>query len=560
MDKQRNRRARIIKLFGLSILILFAGFVLWYQVDTRISLPAVDTSIVGQLERIKSGPDNYAVGNNWLRKNEFGLWEMYVEGPPFEMGVAAGKLTEELIYNQEKAFVEKIRELVPSDAYLKFLKYFIKFFNRDIDEYILPEYQEEIFGISFSCSDDFDFIGTNYDRMLNYHGAHDIGHALQDLMLVGCTSFAANMGFSDSSLIVGRNFDFYINEAFAEDKIVCFVNPQNGYKFTYVTWASFIGVVSGMNEQGLTVTINAGKSDIPLKAATPISLLAREILQYAGNIDEAVAIAKKRNTFVAESLLIGSATDNRAVIIEKAPGKLGVFKTDAQSLVCSNHFQSEAFSDDQANLKHISVTASAYRQERAEELILMRDTITPLKAAEILRDRNGLNDNSIGIGNEKAMAQMISHHSVILQPLRRKFWVSTQPYQFGEYLGYDLDEVFNDRYHDPGLALYDTLLTIPADQFLETENYFDYLLFKERILLVKKSMKDGTPLDDKLVNSIPTLNPDYYLGYVLAGDYFTSVDSTEKALAFYLFSLNKEFEKYSQRQKVKEKIKKLQKR
>jgi len=220
MDRQRNRRSRIIKLFGLSILVLLAGFVLWYQVDTRISLPEVDTTIVTQLERIELGPDNYAVGNNWLRKNEFGLWEMYVEGPPFEMGVAAGKLTEELIYNQEKAFVEKIRELVPSDAYLKFLKYFIKFFNRDIDEYILPEYQEEIFGISFSCSDDFDFIGTNYDRMLNYHGAHDIGHALQDLMLVGCTSFAANMGFSDSSLIVGRNFDFYINEAFAEDKIV----------------------------------------------------------------------------------------------------------------------------------------------------------------------------------------------------------------------------------------------------------------------------------------------------------------------------------------------------
>ncbi len=80
-------------------------------------------------------------------------------------------------------------------------------------------------------------------------------------------SFAANMGFADSSLIIGRNFDFYINDAFAEDKIVCFENPDKGYQFAYITWASMIGVVSGMNNQGLTVTINAGKSDIPYKAA-----------------------------------------------------------------------------------------------------------------------------------------------------------------------------------------------------------------------------------------------------------------------------------------------------
>jgi len=78
-------------------------------------------------------------------------------------------------------------------------------------------------------------------------------------------------------MIIGRNFDFYINDDFAKEKIVSFCNPSQGYKFMYVTWGGFTGVVSGMNEKGLTVTINAAKSDIPSGSATPVSLVAKKL-------------------------------------------------------------------------------------------------------------------------------------------------------------------------------------------------------------------------------------------------------------------------------------------
>ena len=237
------------------------------------------------------------------------MWEAYIEGKPFERGVAFGQLTKELLYYQETSFVEQIRELVPSDNYLKVLKYFIAFFNRNLDKHIPDEYKDEIYGTSFACNPEYDFIGSGYQRQLNYHAAHDIGHALQGLNMVACTSFSVwDDQSADSSLLVGRNFDFYMGKKFAENKIVCFVNPSAGYKFMMVTWADLIGVVSGMNEKGLTVTINAAKSTIPSQAATPVTILAREIIQYASTIEEAYAIAEKRKLFVSESIMIGSAT------------------------------------------------------------------------------------------------------------------------------------------------------------------------------------------------------------------------------------------------------------
>jgi isopenicillin-N N-acyltransferase-like protein len=257
-----------------------------------------------------------------LRRSDSGLWELYVEGEPFERGVVNGKLTRELVIKQEDAFSEQINLMVPSGPYRHFLKYLIGWFNRNLAENVTQEYQEEIYGVSLSASDQYDYIGSNYQRLMNYHAAHDIGHALQNMALVGCTSFGTwNSRSADSSLIVGRNFDFFVGDKFAEDKIVAFMNPTQGHKFMMVTWGGMTGVVSGMNEKGLTVTLNAAKSDIPSGSATPISLVGREILQYAQNIEEALAIARKRHTFVSESILIGSAQDNKAAVIEKNAGR-----------------------------------------------------------------------------------------------------------------------------------------------------------------------------------------------------------------------------------------------
>ena len=268
-------------------------------------------------------------GSSSLRIDPDGLYEMRVCGGPFERGEAIGKLGEDLLYQQEKAFADKLFEMVPSSRYRAFLHYFITIFNRRMGASVPLEYRQEIKAMSASCTHEFDEFGSPYERQMQYHSAHDIGHVMQDYMLVGCTSFAVwGRESADSSLLIARNFDFYMGEEFAKNKLVLFEKPDSGYAYVSVTWPGMLGVVSGMNTQGLAVTINASKLEVPSSSATPISILVKSILQYASNIEEAETIAASFKTFVCESILVGSANDGRAVIIEKTPSAMGVYSPD----------------------------------------------------------------------------------------------------------------------------------------------------------------------------------------------------------------------------------------
>ncbi len=546
----------------LVIFIIFYGiicsFLAYFHITVDQGHPSINVATLENQERIEIAKDYYHFNNNWLRKNKWGLWEMYLEGNGYERGLAHGKLTKELIEFQEQVFVDKINQLIPSPSYIRLLRNIIAWFNRDIETYIPQEYKDEIYGISKSCNSRFNYIGPAYRRILNYHGAHDIGHALQNLALVGCTSFAVNQNDSNNDLVLGRNFDFYVSDDFAKNVIVAHINPSTGYSFTYITWASFIGVASGINEKGLTVTINAAKSVYPTESAMPISLLAREILQYASNIDEAIAIAHKRKLFVSESIHIGSAKDNTSAIIEKTPDTLDVFKNNKTYLVCTNHFQGQLLGNTKLNKEDMAESPSVYRQKRCEELIKNRPKPSIIQIAEILRDRKGINNKIIGNGNEKAMNQLISHHSIIFNPAKQLLWISTHPYQLGEYLAYsNLD--FKPYESIKNYSLEIDSLIIPADSFLYSQEYKNYKVFKENKSKLQTTLFKGINIDkfDKFANEIINNNPNYYYGYMIIGDYYYEHENMEKAKEFYKKSLKLEIEHRSSIIKMKKRIQEI---
>lgn len=506
-------------------IIICTGLLLVSSCGVSNSLHDIpDVSMYNEILPVREeiSDSSFTTQNGYLTKNEFEQWELYVEGDPYEIGLNTGSLTQELFKQQEHAFLSTVDAMVPSKFKQYLLRKMLSWYNRKMYLHVPEEYKAEILGISKFAGDDYDYVADDYLRILYFHSAHDIGHALQDLMLVGCSSFAAwGNKTEDGNLIVGRNFDFFAGDEFSKNKIIAFVRPLDGYNFMSVNWPGMIGVVSGMNDQGLTVTINAGKSDIPWVAKTPISILTREILQYASNIEEAIVIAKKRQVFVSESIFIGSANDNCAITIEVSPNNFGVYEVDnSNQLICSNHFQSEAYAEDEKNLKHKAESHSQYRYDRMEELLNATPKLTPQIAVDILRDKSGLNNTSIGYGNEKALNQLIAHHAVVFKPESRLVWVSSNPYQLGAFSAYNLNTVFSKaNLNTQAEPLNNAQLTIEKDPFLYTQaynNYEDYRVLRRQVL---NAINNHEHLSPSTLQKLESINPDYWEGYYLVGIY-----------------------------------------
>ncbi|MBI4649330.1 MAG: DUF2062 domain-containing protein [Bacteroidia bacterium] len=543
-------------LAGIFVLSIIIGLIVFWRM-VIIRTPKHKLPDIYYREKIKAGEDFYLCGRNWLNRNKYGLWELYIEGNALERGIAAGKLTEELIEEQENIFYRQLNEFVKSLKYLHLLRLIIAWINRKIDKFIDEEFRKEIFGISLYAPKKYRFIAENYQRYLNYHAAHDIGRVLQDMQLTACTAFAAwGNKTANRSIIAGRNFDFYLGGDFSRSKIISFYNPDIGYPFVMIGWGGMVGVVSGMNMAGLTLTINGAISKIPHYATTPTSILGREIIQFASTINEAYIIAEKRKLFVSESYLICSAKENRAVIIEKNPYTTSLYETSNDFIVCTNHFQSDIFKNDAMNRENIEKSDSVARFNRVTELIQKNQNIDPHTIATILRNRYGYEDKAIGLGNEKTINQMIGHHSVIFSPGDLKIWFSTYPYQLGEYICYDLKKIISEY---SGLSvkaeIFEQEKTIPADPFITTAEYKNFIRFRKNISPIPNERnRYNKNFDEKDLPELISSNPEYYSVYNIAGDYYSAKNNYLNALHYYKIALSKEISTAWEKERIEKKL------
>jgi len=102
---------------ALGIFLLICLILGVYAVSvSRFKPPAITDSSVLKIETNHVDNSLYIIENDWIKKNEYGLYEMYVSGGPYERGVKNGKLSRQQIIDQEIAFTSQIKQMFPAMA------------------------------------------------------------------------------------------------------------------------------------------------------------------------------------------------------------------------------------------------------------------------------------------------------------------------------------------------------------------------------------------------------------------------------------------------------------
>lgn len=508
----------VLLLWGVMLALMFR----WVAKEPVL---AETPAIVTQVPETRG--DRVYLGQNWFGKRE-GLPVLYLTGTPFEMGYANGVLTQKQIHRQEDSVVALLNHVAPYRWIQFTLEFFVTYKNRHMTEHITPDLQLEMLGIARGCPDGHPEMGPYYNRILNYHGAQDISYMLMNSPLIrrGCTAFGAwGAATTENHLLCGRNFDWEADPVFDEDRLLIFCEPKNGIAFVSLAWAGMAGCVSGMNREGVSITVNGAPSDLPSDAAVPTCLVAREVLEHAHNLAEATDIIRQRKVFVSAMFLVGSRADGKFIVIEKTPRAMAV-RTPGQtddSLVCANHYLTPEFKDTAINETYKRADTSLSRFDRMTELLQTTNALDAADCVALLRDRRLPGGQLAGDGHRGSLNPLIATHAVVMDLTAGIFWAARPPHQLGKFVAFDVNA--------PEKLLPEQAL--PADPMLTDGEYAHYLAGKTNLSDCYLALKKGDLNAAKAFALQAEMNnPGYYQNaWLLAEVLFRQGKPAEAAVA-----------------------------
>jgi tetratricopeptide (TPR) repeat protein len=519
-----------------AIFLVLAGWlaiflILQHCIAKPPPLPA-DVSIMSLKPEARDG--KIWLGKSWVGQRE-GLTVVYLTGSPFEIGYADGVLMQDKMHTLENGFLEMIRGYVPQHWFMEVLKNYVIYRNRHLSDFVPVDYRMEIYATTLGCPDIHPEEGNFYNRLLNYHAAHDVSYMMIDNPFIaaraGCTAFGAwGNATENKHLITGRNFDWEAAEVFSHDRVVEMCEPDGKIPFISVSWAGMAGVVSGMNRAGVSVTLNGAPSKLPNTTATPVAIVAREILEQAHNLDEALKILRDAKVFVSTIWLVGSRADGKFVVVEKTPTTTNVREAASNSIVCPNHFETPGLKDDPRNTNYMIEATSVSRETRLKELLQQGDgKIDPALAAEFLRDRDLPGGIFAGDGHRATLNAFIATHATVMDLTSNIFWAASPPNQLGKFVAFDVND-FSRELPEQTISADATL----ADGEYEKAKQSKQCLTDGQRALKNKNAQAALDLADKA----ETLNPGFYQNATLRGHALLALgrngeaaQSFEKALA-----------------------------
>jgi hypothetical protein len=379
-----------------------------------------------------------------------GLREVYLEGSPEAIGVQHARFLRDRMFANESDLWSEYERHVPWWLVRMGILDWSRWRYRKIDRTIPAARTRELAAeVAALGSDPFENRMATYQRMVFLHSLYDIALSLEHSPLIGCTSFALAPGSTaDRHVLVARAFDFEAGEAFDRDKAVFLVRENGAIPFASVAWPGFVGVVTGMNLEGVVLVVHGARAGEPATDGIPVAFSVREALAHAHDTNEAVSILQAQSVLVSHIVFVADARAHFAVV-ERAPHTAAFVRETSDSMGVTNHLEGP-LANDPKNLRVLATTTTRARRARIDELLahLAPGTATPASALAMLRDHRCAGNEACPAGDRRAIDAFIATHGIVADATSATLWVSAGPKLSGNFVRLEMRALFAPDY-DP---------------------------------------------------------------------------------------------------------------
>jgi isopenicillin-N N-acyltransferase-like protein len=192
-------------------------------------------------------------------------------------------------------------------------------------KHLSPEHREEVHALAGG-------VGLDEREVL-------LGQCFLDLSaMTACSTVTLPAAAAPDGIArFGRNLDFPSFNVADKQTVVLIFRPEGRYAFASIAWPGMVGVLSGMNEHGLTLANMEVDRGRRLPVAMPYTMLYRTVLERCKTVEEAIDLLDKTPRQTANNLMLMDASGDRAVV-EITPEKVTVRRApESAALISTNH-------------------------------------------------------------------------------------------------------------------------------------------------------------------------------------------------------------------------------
>ena len=404
------------------------------------------------------------------------LLEVGLRGTPEQIGFEHARLLYPEMVQNEGILLGRFQEQVSNPVLRNVLLDLAELRYAHVDRGMSLERRREIAAGARGFSPD-PYVGVfpTYQRFVYLNALYDMALSFEHSPLIGCTTFTLGGDeLADGGGILARAFDFEVDEVFDDHKAVFFVREDGKIPFTSVAWPGLVGVVSGMNAEGVAVVVPGARGGPPQAVGEPVVHALRRVLSTAHSTDEAVSALATQPAMVSHIVILTDQS-GRAAVVERVPQQPNFVRFLAPKAVTTNHFEGP-HAEDPKNLTVRAKTSTLPRRSRGDELLArlpeqLSTTDAVKDAVALLRARRGPEGRELALGDRNAINALIATHGVVMDTKNRILWVSESPHLLGRFVAFDLKAAFDPAY-DPEHAR--ELESIPEDPLLTSGQYARY--------------------------------------------------------------------------------------